>query len=381
MILKAFYALAVLQIIAQEVVNPRQIDVTLSDIGGLDEIIDDLRRNIITPMRRPEHFRTTLLRQKRGVLLYGPPGTGKTMLAKALAQECGACFINLKASTILSKWYGDTNKLINAVWTLAYKIQPTILFIDEVDSLLGARRSQEHEATTQMKTEFMQLWEGFETMPHNNVLVLGATNKREVLDDAVLRRFSLQYEVKLPGMAEREAILKLMLRRHAAEVGTDLVDPVLMEAAAPQQNGTTETSTVSSPRTLDSRVRPLRDIAERTEGYSGSDLAELCSQAAAIPVHEYIDAMERYESGRGAPQPQLEPLSKHHFELVLAHMVPPSRAAQAVQSRRRARRGGNGGPVGMIMEQDVDALAAAISAALARGLRVPFAEHPIGDER
>ena len=190
------------QIIAQEVVNPREIDVTLTDVGGLEDIIDDLRRNIITPMRRPEHFRTTLLRQKRGVLLYGPPGTGKTMLAKALARECGACFINLKASTILSKWYGDTNKLISAVWSLAYKIQPTILFIDEVDSLLGARRSQEHEATTAMKTEFMQLWEGFETLTVNNVVVLGATNKRDALDDAVLRRFSLQYEVKLPGVGQ-----------------------------------------------------------------------------------------------------------------------------------------------------------------------------------
>jgi hypothetical protein len=171
-----------------------------------------------------------------------------------------------------------------------------------------------------------------------------------------------------------------MLRRHAAEVGPDLVDNVLMEAAAPQQNGTaTEAPTVPSPGALSSRVRPLRDIAERTEGYSGSDLAELCSQAAAIPVHEYIGAMERYEAGRGTPQPQLEPLSKHHFEQVLAHMVPPSRAAQAVQSRRRGRRGINGGPVGLIAEQDVNALAAAISAALARGLRVPFAEHPIGE--
>ncbi|KDD73870.1 AAA+ ATPase, partial [Helicosporidium sp. ATCC 50920] len=185
-------------VIAQEVVNPESISVSLADIGGLDHIIDDLQRNVITPMRRPELFCTSLLRQKRGVLLYGPPGTGKTMLAKALARECGACFVNLKASTLLSKWYGDTNKLIAAVWTLAYKIQPAILFIDEVDALLGARRSQEHEATTAMKTEFMQLWDGFETSTDSNILVLGATNKRDDLDDAVLRRFSLQYEVRLP---------------------------------------------------------------------------------------------------------------------------------------------------------------------------------------
>lgn len=266
-------------------------------------------------MRRPEHFKTSLLRQKRGVLLYGPPGTGKTLLAKALARECNACFVNLKASTVLSKWYGDTNKLIHAVWTLAYKIQPTILFIDEVDSLLGARRSMEHEATTAMKTEFMQLWEGFETMPGNNVVVLGATNKRDALDDAVLRRFSLQYEVKLPGMVQREAILKLMLRRHAKEVGEALVDPALLADAfnkgsdagphgsdaqknakneKPKRSGDSSSHSNANGSAIASasRAKPVRDIAERTEGFSGSDLSELCSQAAAIPVHEYIGALE-----------------------------------------------------------------------------------------
>ena len=340
------------------------------------------------------------------------------MLAKALARECDACFINLKASTILSKWYGDTNKLINAVWTLAYKIQPTILFIDEVDSLLGSRRSQEHEATTAMKTEFMQLWEGFETMPHNNVVVLGATNKRDALDEAVLRRFSLQYEVKLPALAQRESILKLMLRRHGKEVGAALVDTQLLEDAnataattatslpAAQANGGTTSSSTStnnrqnsnlnsssSTSTSDPRVRPLRDIALRTDGYSGSDLNELCSQAAAIPVHAYIAAMEVWTSNSGGgsggvqTEPQLEPLSKHHFEQVLAHMVPPSRAAQAVQRRRMGPNrpgggGGNsGGGVGMIPGGDLEALAMAITAGLQRGLRSPLdgGEYPIDD--
>lgn len=379
-------------------VNPRQIDVTLTDVGGLEDIIDDLRRNIITPMRRPEHFRTTLLRQKRGVLLYGPPGTGKTMLAKALARECDACFINLKASTILSKWYGDTNKLIAAVWTLAYKIQPTILFIDEVDSLLGARRSMEHEATTAMKTEFMQLWEGFETMANNNVVVLGATNKRDALDDAVLRRFSLQYEVKLPGLTQREAILKLMLRRHGAEVGQELVDGALLEeafgnapTAAGEQsvpNGGAAAAAASASRAgTDPRVSPLRDIAARTEGYSGSDLNELCSQAAAIPVHEYIASVDAWKRDSGDPEPVLEPLSKHHFEQVLAHIVPPSRAAQAAQRQRTRRAPGGGGinsssgqGLGMLSGHDMDALTTAIAGGLLRGLRAPFGEYPLADE-
>ncbi|RMZ53112.1 hypothetical protein APUTEX25_004936, partial [Auxenochlorella protothecoides] len=226
------------RVIAQEVVNPAHINITLQDVGGLDHIIEDLQRNVITPMRRPELFRTSLLRQKRGVLLYGPPGTGKTMLAKALASECNACFINLKASTLLSKWYGDTNKLIAAVWSLAAKIAPTILFIDEVDSLLGHRRAVEHEATTAMKTEFMQLWDGFESASDSNIVVLGATNKRDDLDDAVLRRFSLQYEVRLPQRAQRETILGLLLARHARELGAQYLDPTLMAEVEGRARGT-----------------------------------------------------------------------------------------------------------------------------------------------
>lgn len=292
-------------VIAQEVVNPAHINVTLRDVGGLDHIIEDLRRNVITPMRRPELFRTSLLRQKRGVLLYGPPGTGKTMLAKALAAECDACFINLKASTLLSKWYGDTNKLIAAVWTLAAKIAPTILFIDEVDSLLGHRRAVEHEATTAMKTEFMQLWDGFETQSAANIVVLGATNKRDDLDEAVLRRFSLQYEVRLPRAPQRATILALLLARHARELGPQYLDPGLwaevreraglVEAHPPEPASERSSSSSDAGPTLPPRPaqgKPgttkgaLKLLAERTEGYSGSDLTELCSMAAAVPFHD-----------------------------------------------------------------------------------------------
>jgi len=313
------------------------------------------KRNVITPMLQPQHFRTSLLRQKRGVLLYGPPGTGKTMLAKALAKECTACFIVIKASTILSKWYGETNKMISAIWTVAYKLQPTILFIDEVDALLGSRNSSEHEATTAMKTEFMQLWEGFETDFESNVVVLGATNKKFSLDDAVLRRFSLQYEVALPSVTQREDILRSILKKYVLEEGAHPIDTLLVEGI----NASADSSHEESGRLRSHRVSPLRDIAERTEGFSGSDLKELCSQAAAIPVHEYLslNGEVRYVSqgqGRGicnvcvnfdktnsiffvlrlkeANGP--DALAKVHFEQVLATMIPPSRAAQLSTNQR-----------------------------------------------
>ncbi len=329
------------QMVAREITNPDNIDCTLRDIGGLDEIIEDLQRNVITPMLQPKHFRTSLLRQKRGVLLYGPPGTGKTMLAKALAKESHACFIVIKASTILSKWYGETNKMISAIWTLAYKLQPTILFIDEVDALLGSRNSSEHEATTAMKTEFMQLWEGFETDPESNVVVLGATNKKYSLDDAVLRRFSLQYEVGLPTLAQREEILRSILKKYSMEDGAHGIDPELVESIYADAIAHEEVKNTRNNR--NKKPQPLHDIAEKTDGFSGSDLKELASQAASIPVHKYLSeihaAMKDGTAKDAVLQLGPDPLAKVHFDQVLEHMVPPSRAAQMATARKNSNSG------------------------------------------
>ena len=204
-------------VIALDVINPAALDVRLADVGGLTAVKDALYSKVIAPLERPALFSSSLLRQAKGVLLYGPPGTGKTMLAKALAAEAGAAFLNIRASTLQSKWFGDTNKLVAAVFSLAHKLQPSIIFIDEVDALLGSRRDQEHEAVTAMKTEFMQLWDGFLTDAGARVMVLAATNRPYALDDAVLRRFSVQYEVPRPDGEQREKILALILRRHVRE--------------------------------------------------------------------------------------------------------------------------------------------------------------------
>ncbi|QKX54851.1 uncharacterized protein TRUGW13939_01940 [Talaromyces rugulosus] len=137
------------QSIAMDVVAPEDIPVSFEDIGGLDDIIEELKESVIYPLTMPHLYTSTssLLSAPSGVLLYGPPGCGKTMLAKALAHESGACFINLHISTLTEKWYGDSNKLVNAVFSLARKLQPSIVFIDEIDAVLGTRRSGEHEAS------------------------------------------------------------------------------------------------------------------------------------------------------------------------------------------------------------------------------------------
>lgn len=143
------------QTIATDVVAPTEIPVTFQDVGGLDSIVEELREAIIYPLTMPHIYSTnsSLLSAPSGVLLHGPPGCGKTMLAKALARESGACFINLHISTLTEKWYGDSNKLVNAVFTLARKLQPAIVFIDEIDAVLGQRHSGEHEASSMVKAE------------------------------------------------------------------------------------------------------------------------------------------------------------------------------------------------------------------------------------
>ena len=141
----------------QDKYSKGRINSPITDIGGMDDIIEELKESVIYPLTLPHLYTSSssLLSAPSGVLLYGPPGCGKTMLAKALAHESGACFINLHISTLTEKWYGDSNKLVNAVFSLARKLQPSIVFIDEIDAVLGQRRTGEHEASGMVKAEYV----------------------------------------------------------------------------------------------------------------------------------------------------------------------------------------------------------------------------------
>ncbi|CAD0038491.1 unnamed protein product [Aureobasidium pullulans] len=235
------------QTIAMEVVAPWEIPVSFDDIGGLDDIIEELREAVIYPLTMPHLYSATssLLSAPSGVLLYGPPGCGKTMLAKALAHESGACFINLHISTLTEKWYGDSNKLVSAVFSLARKLQPSIVFIDEIDAVLGQRRSGEHEASGMVKAEFMTQWDGLTSSnslgESQRICVLGATNRIQDIDEAILRRLPKKFPVSLPSASQR----------------------LLVKISA---------------------------------GMSGSDIKEACRDAAMVPVREYI----REAKARGA---------------------------------------------------------------------------------
>lgn len=246
-------------------VPSEDIDVQFKDIGGLEDIVGDLRESVILPLVYPQLFRQygSLLAAPKGVLLYGPPGCGKTMLAKALAKESGSNFISIRMSTIMDKWFGESNKLVDALFSLANKLQPCIIFIDEIDSFLRERSSTDHEVTATLKAEFMTLWDGL--VSSGRVLVLGATNRPGDIDSAFLRRMPKRFNIGLPNNEQRQKILKKLLSD--VEVECD-----------------------------------VKDLAEATERMSGSDLKELCRNAAVNSTREYIRKHLLYEDGELANQ-------------------------------------------------------------------------------
>ncbi|KAJ2026787.1 mitochondrial dynamin GTPase Msp1, partial [Coemansia sp. S610] len=238
-----------------EVILPDDVAVTFGQIGGLDDIIQDLNESVIYPLNHPELFTSPsgLLGSPKGLLLYGPPGCGKTMMAKALAKESGAAFINVHLSTLQDKWFGESNRLIRAVFSLAEKLQPAIIFVDEIDAFLRTRQSTEHEVSATMKAEFMTLWDGLMSSEGARVVVLGATNRPNDIDAAILRRMPKRFYVGPPGPKQRYQILSIMLKNAELEDGFD----------------------------LDALVRS-------TSGMTGSDLKEMCRNAAIKPLREYI---------------------------------------------------------------------------------------------
>ncbi|KAI9384684.1 hypothetical protein POPTR_012G096300v4 [Populus trichocarpa] len=258
-----------------DVIPPNDIGVTFDDIGALENVKDTLKELVMLPLQRPELFcKGQLTKPCKGILLFGPPGTGKTMLAKAVATEAGANFINISMSSITSKWFGEGEKYVKAVFSLASKISPSVVFVDEVDSMLGRRENPgEHEAMRKMKNEFMVNWDGLRTKDTERVLVLAATNRPFDLDEAVIRRLPRRLMVNLPDAPNRAKILKVILAKE------DLSPDIDFEA-----------------------------IASMTDGYSGSDLKNLCVAAAHRPIKEILEKEKKEQAAavaEGKPAPAL----------------------------------------------------------------------------
>lgn len=270
-------------------VDPDQIEETLDHVGGLSQIKEEIRAHILLPLRHPAVFfgDAPELHPSRGFLFYGPPGTGKTMLARAIAKEANVPFLALGLAALEQKYYGESSKMVRAAFAHARRVQPCVLFFDEVDGLCRRRSDQDQACVYGLKTELLSALDGLSSgaggRPAEAVVAIACTNCVASLDAALLRRLPRRFEVGLPSLDERADILR--------------------------------------KRGLS---KPLaRLAASRTEGKSGSDLAELVRRANGFRLRDqcadaaFVARLETADSAADVADVLL-PLEKAHVEEALA---------------------------------------------------------------
>ena len=192
-----------------------------------------------------------------GIMLFGPPGTGKTMIGRCIASQAKATFFSITTSTLMSKWVGDGEKAMKTLFAIARCLKPSVIFFDEVDSLLKTRSDTEHESSRRMKTEFLAQFDGLLNQSNEGLLVIGTTNRPQELDEAVRRRFAARLYISLPEKNARKHMIENNLKN--------------------EKHCLTE--------------EEINLIAEKTDGYSGSDMKHLCSEAAMYSFNEVIEKL------------------------------------------------------------------------------------------
>ncbi len=251
-------------------------DVNWEDVGGLEGVKGKLKEAVEWPLNKPEVFKRMGIRPPRGILLYGPPGTGKTMLAKAVAKESEANFILVNGPSLLSKWVGESEKAVREIFRKARQTAPTILFFDEIDALvprrgLGSDSHASERVVNQMLTEM----DGLESL--NDVVIIGATNRPDMVDPALLRqgRFDRIIFTSIPDEASRKKIFEIYLQKMPVAKSVN-----------------------------------VEKLAAKTEGYVGSDIEGVCREAAMIALREDLKSkdvkLEHFESALEAVKPSVD---------------------------------------------------------------------------
>jgi len=275
-------------------------DVKWSDVGGLGEIKEELKEAIEWPLKYPDIFQKANTNPPKGILLYGKPGTGKTLLAKAVANESGVNFISIKGPQLISRYIGESERGVRETFRKAKHAAPTILFFDEIDSLVPKRGSSSTDAhvTERVISQFLTEMDGIEEL--KGVVVLAATNRLDLVDPAILRsgRFDLIFELPLPDRKTREEILKIHTKHKPLASNVD-----------------------------------LNRLAEETEGRTGSDIEFICRKASMFAVREYIEHNSVEEGIRANGELKV---SKVHFMCAL-QMLKGQKGKSAMKERQNAQ--------------------------------------------
>jgi len=259
-------------------------DVRWSDVGGLDHIKQELKEAIEWPLKYPDVFRACNTHPAKGILLYGKPGTGKTLLAKAVANESGVNFISIKGPQLINRYVGESERGVREIFRKAKQAAPTILFLDEVDSLIPRRGSSSTDAhvTERVISQFLTEMDGIEEL--KGVVVLAATNRLDLVDPAILRsgRFDLLFELPLPDESTREEIFRIHTKDKPLAQDVD-----------------------------------LKDLANKTNGMAGSDIEFISRKASMFAIREYIEYKRLEKTKSTAPELKI---SRQHFERAVALM-------------------------------------------------------------
>eukprot|EP01117_Protostelium_nocturnum_P017632 TRINITY_DN7207_c0_g1_i1.p1 TRINITY_DN7207_c0_g1~~TRINITY_DN7207_c0_g1_i1.p1 ORF type:complete len:430 (+),score=100.28 TRINITY_DN7207_c0_g1_i1:183-1292(+) len=299
--------------IAAGIVLPSENSTRFEDIGGMEGIKKQVYNDLLIPIRKSERFKGKLTTIPKGLLLYGPPGTGKTTIAKAIASEGDYIFINLKLSDVYQKYVGESEKLVVATFSLARKIQPCIIFIDELDSTFGSRNGSEHAFQRNVMSTFMSEWDGLLSGKTQTILI-GCTNRPSDIDEAIQRRLEKSIYVGLPTLEERESILRIILKSEELDAGFS-----------------------------------YKKIAEKTQDWSGSQLRSMCEHVARSNVardlhledvqpmttQDFLDSIHLFAPARNEEQRQQFNIDLSQFTNEILRMTNNN---SSNSSNRRGRR-------------------------------------------